>query len=144
MMLLMLTVNDLMTVDPQTISPDVSLAVVSDLLQVESIRQLPVMDNGRLVGIISERDVCLVRNSPLFETISAESIMTANPITVTPETPAFRAAEMLRSYKFGALPVLDGDQLVGIITVSDFLRRMEIETTPIELWDDDQGMVPTY
>ena len=140
----MLTVNDLMTVDPQIVSPEESLAVVRGLLQIEDIRQVPVVEDGRLVGIVSERDVYLVQNSPLFETISAESIMTKNPITVTPETPAFRAAEMLRSYKFGALPVLDGEALVGIISVSDFLRRMEIETTPIELWDDNQGMVQTY
>jgi acetoin utilization protein AcuB len=47
--------------------------------------------------------------------------MTPNPITVSPETPAYRAAEMLSIYKFGALPVVDNEKLVGIITVTDFL-----------------------
>jgi CBS domain-containing protein len=49
--------------------------------------------------------------------------MTANPITVEPSTPAYRAAEMLSAYKFGALPVVEQGMLVGIITVTDFLER---------------------
>lgn len=140
----MLTVNDLMTVDPQVVFPDMRLEAVYGLMQVEDIRQVPVVEAGRLVGIISGRDIGTVQDTDLFGLLSAESIMTKNPITVTPETPAFRAAGMLRSYKFGALPVLDGTQLVGIITVSDFLRRMEVETSPLALWGDKQGMVPTY
>jgi CBS domain-containing protein len=47
--------------------------------------------------------------------------MTTNPMVVTPDTPAYRAASMLSIYKFGALPVVDGEVLVGIITVTDFL-----------------------
>jgi CBS domain-containing protein len=47
--------------------------------------------------------------------------MTAGPITVTPNTPAWRAAQMLSIYKFGALPVVDGEMVVGIISVTDFL-----------------------
>jgi CBS domain-containing protein len=49
--------------------------------------------------------------------------MTSDPVTVTPQMPAYRAAEILATYKFGALPVVEGDQLVGIITVTDILQR---------------------
>jgi CBS domain-containing protein len=49
--------------------------------------------------------------------------MTPDPVTVSPDTPAYRAAEMLSAYKFGALPVVSGGELVGIITVTDFLDR---------------------
>jgi CBS domain-containing protein len=52
--------------------------------------------------------------------------MTANPMTVTPDTPAYRAAKMLSLYKFGALPVVDDDLLVGIITVTDFLEHFAV------------------
>jgi acetoin utilization protein AcuB len=58
----------------------------------------------------------------LLEDVTAENVMTLNPITVTPDTPAVRAAEMLAVYKFGALPVVEGNRLIGIITVTDFLR----------------------
>lgn len=128
----MLTVNDLMTVIPFTVTPDTPLRKVIELMKTEGCRQLPVLENGKLVGIITDRDVRLVMNSPivlhgrwqdeeLLDKVAAESCMTSNPMTVTPETPAYRAAGMLSIYKFGALPVVDGDTLVGIITVTDFL-----------------------
>jgi len=122
-----------MTVIPSTITPDTTLRNIIGVMKSECCRQLPVLDNSRLVGIISDRDVRLVMNSPvmlhgqwqdeeLLDNLTADGCMTPNPITVSPNTPAFRAAEMLRTYKFGALPVVEGDALVGIITVSDFLE----------------------
>jgi acetoin utilization protein AcuB len=99
----------------------------------EGCRQLPVVDDGKLIGIVTDRDVRLVINSPMvrheqgedervLNEVTAESCMTPNPIMVTPDTPAYRAAEMLSIYKFGALPVVEqGGVLVGIITVTDFL-----------------------
>lgn len=129
----MLTVNDLMTVIPNTVTMESSLRTIIGLMKSQGYRQLPVLDDkGRLVGIVTDRDIRLVMNSPivlhgrwqdedLLDKVTAESCMTPNPITVTPETPAARAAEMLSTYKFGALPVVDDDALVGIITVTDFL-----------------------
>lgn len=128
----MLTVNDLMTVIPNTVTPSTKLRQVVDLMKSQNCRQLPVLENGKLVGIVTDRDIRLVMNSPLvlhgrwqdeeiLDQVNAESCMTPNPMTVTPDTPAYRAASMLSIYKFGALPVVDGDSLVGIITVTDFL-----------------------
>jgi acetoin utilization protein AcuB len=129
----MLTVNDLMTVIPNTVTPGSTLRQVIELMKIQACRQLPVMDNGKLVGIITDRDVRLVMNSPLvmhgrwqdeeiLDNITAENCMTPDPMTVTPETPAYQAASMLSSYKFGALPVVDNGELVGIVTVTDFLN----------------------
>lgn len=128
----MLTVNDLMTLDPQTVSPDTPLRQVIDLMKREGCRQLPILDEGKLIGIVTDRDVRLAMNSPLvvhvrevneelLDRLTAQSCMTPDPLTVTPNTPAYRAAEILSLYKFGALPVLDDEALVGIITVTDFL-----------------------
>ncbi|MCP5097789.1 MAG: CBS domain-containing protein [Chloroflexi bacterium] len=128
----MLTVNDLMTVIPNTVSLDSSLRSIIGLMKSQGYRQMPVINKGKLVGIVTDRDVRLVMNSPIvlhgrwqdediLDHVTAESCMTPNPITVAPETPAYRAAEMLRTYKFGALPVVDEESLVGIITVTDFL-----------------------
>lgn len=128
----MLTVNDLMTEIPAAVTPDTPLRRVVELMKSEGCRQLPVLEAGKLVGIITDRDVRLVMNSPmvihdrrqdleLLEAVTAESCMTPNPLTVTPETPAYRAASLLSLYKFGALPVVDAETLVGIITVTDFL-----------------------
>ena len=128
----MLTVNDLMTVIPYSVTPSTPLRRVIEMMKTEGCRQFPVLDNGKLVGIITDRDVRLVMNSPmvlhgrwqdeeLLDKVLADSCMTTNPMAVAPETPAYRAAKMLSLYKFGALPVLDEDILVGIITVTDFL-----------------------
>ncbi|MBK6326153.1 MAG: CBS domain-containing protein [Chloroflexi bacterium] len=128
----MLKVNDLMTVVPDVISPDTPLRDIIGMMKTEGYRHLPVVVDNKLVGIITDRDVRLVMNSPmvlherrqdedLLDKVTAESCMTPNPVTVSPETPAYRAAEILSMYKFGALPVVDGENLVGIITVSDFL-----------------------
>lgn len=130
----MLTVNDLMTSVPNTVTPDTTLRQVIGVMKTGGYRQIPVLENGKLVGIVTDRDIRLVMNSPvvlhdrsqdaeLLNKVTVESCMTPNPITVAPNMPAYRAAEMLNVYKFGALPVVEEETgtLVGIITISDFL-----------------------
>jgi acetoin utilization protein AcuB len=135
----MLTVNDMMTVEPLTVTLQTTLRDVIQLMKLEACRQLPVVDDsGRLVGLITDRDVRLAMNSPfvlherwqdetLLDTATAESCMTPNPLTVTPDTPAYRAAEMLSAYKFGALPVVENGELIGIISVTDYLDHFAAE-----------------
>ncbi|MCA9961971.1 MAG: CBS domain-containing protein [Chloroflexota bacterium] len=128
----MLTVSDLMTVNPQTITPETPLRHIIEVMKSEGCRHLPVLQDGKLVGIVTDRDVRLVMNSPivlhgrwqddeLLNKVTAENCMTPNPITISPDMPAYRAAEMLSIYKFGGLPVVKEEELVGIITVTDFL-----------------------
>lgn len=134
----MLTVNELMTVIPNTVTPQTTLRQVIELMKAQACRQLPVLDNGKLVGIITDRDVRLVMNSPLvlhgrwqdeeiLDNITAENCMTPDPMTIAPDTPAYQAANMLSIYKFGALPVVDNGVLVGIITVTDFLNYFAMQ-----------------
>jgi acetoin utilization protein AcuB len=140
---------DLMTNNPRTIPVDTHLRDVIQIMKLEGFRQLPVVDeDDRLIGIISDRDVRLAMNSPfilherwqdeaLVDTATAESCMTPNPLTVNPDTPAFQVAKMLATYKFGALPVVDGEDLVGIISVSDFLDWFaDQQPTPITITPD--------
>ena len=128
----MLIVSDLMTSIPTSITPSSSLRTVIAVMKSAGCRQLPVLDQGKLVGIITDRDIRTVLNSPivlhgrwqdeaLLDKVTADNAMTPDPITVSPDTPAYRAAEMLSTYKFGALPVVDDGLVVGIITVTDFL-----------------------
>ncbi len=135
----MLTISDLMTVNPNSVTPDISLREVVEMMKVEGCRQLPVTDgHGNLLGIVTDRDVRLAMNSPivlhnrwqdeeLLDRVTASSCMTPNPLKVSPSTPAYRAAEMLSAYKFGALPVVDRGKLVGIVTVTDFLNCFAAE-----------------
>ena len=130
----MLIVNDLMTVQPNFVAPETPLRTILYIFENEGFRQLPVVENGKLVGIITDRDLRRALNSPLssrgfieneeiLDEVAAEGLMTADPISVTPDTPAYKAAQMLGVYKFGALPVLGAEgELAGIISVTDFLN----------------------
>jgi len=117
----MLTPRDLMRANPISDAPDTPVKVARQLMESEEQMQLPVLQKGRLAGIITARDLCLTVHSPLEKDMTVQDCMTSDPITVAPETPIFRAAQMLSTYKFGALPVVDGEKLVGLITTSMLL-----------------------
>ncbi|MBX3058213.1 MAG: CBS domain-containing protein [Anaerolineae bacterium] len=133
----MLTTNDLMTIDPDTVTPQTSLREVVALMNKHNTRQLLVVNEGKLVGIITDRDIRLAVNSPLvtvdpleritlLDQFTAGSCMTSNPKTVTPDTPIHKVAQILSAYKYGALPVVEDEELVGIITVTDLLNQMAL------------------
>lgn len=137
----MLTTNDLMTIDPETVARDASLREVVTVMNRANIRQVLVVDGKKLIGIVTDRDVRLAVNSPLtteeplerLELLNghkAEDCMTINPRTVAPDTPIHKVAQLLSMYKFGALPVVANDELVGIITVTDLLNQMALLPEP--------------
>jgi acetoin utilization protein AcuB len=134
----MLYVQNLMTSHPQTIAPQATLREAVALMNKAENRQLPVVDKGNLVGILTDRDVRLRVNSPLTSTDPIERIqllecytvadcMTTNPLTVTPDMPIYRVAQLLSLYKFGSFPVVKAGELVGIITVTDLLAHMALQ-----------------
>jgi acetoin utilization protein AcuB len=124
-----------MTPEPDTVTPDATLREALALMNVADERQLPVMEDGRLVGIITNRDIRLALESPLIDKDSymrmqllhehtVAECMTADPITIHPDAPIWQAAELLSAHKIGGLPVMDGPNLVGIITITDLLRHL--------------------
>ncbi|HTN72151.1 MAG TPA: CBS domain-containing protein [Methylomirabilota bacterium] len=128
-----LRVRDCMTVDPFTVGPEDSLQRVIDLLRRRDIRSVPVIEKGKLIGIVSDRDLRQVAPSyPLFrdedeirrytENLKVSAAMTADPMVVSPEAPIVEAAKLLETYRISCLPVVDGQNLVGMISVTDLLR----------------------
>lgn len=116
-----------------TITPGESLNMAQERMRKHGIRRLPVVQNGRLVGIVTDRDVRQTWASPatalsthellyLLEKVTVGEIMTHQPITVTPDTPLIEAARLLRQHKIGGVPVVEGEALVGIITETDLLQ----------------------
>jgi acetoin utilization protein AcuB len=128
----MLAVIDIMTSNPQTVTPDTVLLEILATMSSNDLRHVPVVDKGKLVGIISDRDLRLSMNSILsdgnmsnhfkwLEQFVAKQCMTENPIVVAPDTSIYKAAALLFDHKISALPVVDEGRLIGIVTVTDLL-----------------------
>ena len=115
------------------VRPSDSVRTALKLLGEQKIRHLPVVEDGKLVGIVTDRDIRLVFPSAVtadnkeqdpfdaLEKISVGQIMTKRVLTVTPETSIADAARLLLERRIGGLPVVQGDLLVGIITKTDIL-----------------------
>jgi acetoin utilization protein AcuB len=86
-------------------------------------RQVPVVDQGKLIGILTDRD--LRQYLGQLTRTNVEAAMTALPLSVRPSTPVEQAAHLLISNKVGSLPVIENGKLVGIITASDMLHALE-------------------
>ena len=119
----MIAVGDFMTRDLVTVKPGDDLALAESILRLGGIRHLPVVEDGRLRGLVTQRD--LLRSAALrsHKTTLASDIMVHEVVTVRPSTSLVEAARTMLARKFGCLPVVEADgRLVGIITESDFVR----------------------
>jgi acetoin utilization protein AcuB len=113
-------VADRMTRNPITVCPQDTLADARGKMSSGGFRQLPVVADGRVVGIITDRDIR--ERSMQLRLTTVATAMTEEILIVTPQTSLAAAARMLLEYKIGGLPVLEGEKLVGIITTSDLLK----------------------
>jgi acetoin utilization protein AcuB len=127
-----LRVADAMTPNPITLGPEDSLMRALELMRLHSIRRIPIVAGGRLLGLLAEGDLKRAQPSILdateddfnrvMEGTQVARIMISNPITVEEDSPLFAAAQTLRQTKFGALPVVREGKLSGIVTDSDLIR----------------------
>lgn len=143
------TVAAIMSRDVVTLDVDVSFNLASSVMRLRHIRHLPVVEAGRLVGLVTHRDIAqaqaayLVEHSLEPDRINApvRGIMHTEVWTVAPETPVLEAARIMYDHKFGCLPVVSGGLLVGIVTEHDLVRLLvdELERERDEDDDDDDG-----
>lgn len=126
-------VSEIMTKELITIFEDESVKNVQDLFNKHKIHHLPVIDRkGQLTGIVSKQDLMRVAmnmhkgnsNGEMvdFQSIVVEEMMTPDPIYIEPEDTLGLAADIFLANEFHSLPVVEDDQLVGIITTHDLLR----------------------
>lgn len=115
------------------VPPHMPINEALHLMRSEHIRRTPVVDHGKLVGIISAKDLLNASPSPatslsvwelnyLISKITVEQIMTRQVLTVTEETPIEEAARIMADSRIGGLPVMRGDHVVGIITETDLFK----------------------
>src|SRR5690349_24634188 len=115
-------VKDCMTPEPAWVGPDDALTSALELMEAGDFRAVPVIDNGKLVGIVSDRDIR--RHSGEREDAKIGRIMSGNPICISPDDTVNEAVRIILSYKIGGLPVIEGRNLVGIITTTDILKTV--------------------
>jgi acetoin utilization protein AcuB len=133
-------VRDWMTPDPITAPPSMSLPEALQLMAEHSIRRLPIVERGKLVGIVTRGDLRGAQPSQatslsVFELhylvgrITLDQIMTRDPLTVSDTTTVQEAARLMLEHKISGLPVVKHDRVVGIITESDIFRLV------VRTWD---------
>jgi acetoin utilization protein AcuB len=135
-----MTARELMTPKPITVTPKASIAEVWELMHERDIRHVPVVDNGVLVGMLSDRDLAR-RNLPRvlalegLDALQRElttpvvEVMSADVIAVEPDTELSEVVDLLLEYKIGALPVTEpgSGRVVGIVSYIDVLRVLRDE-----------------
>ncbi len=140
-----LHVKDWMTRRVITVDPRTSLPDAHKLMRTNNIRRLPVVERGKLVGIVTRSDIREASPSEAttlsiwemhyqLSKLSVGVIMTRDPYTVTPDTTIKDAAKLMYTYKFGGLPVVnDAGELQGIMTELDIFRIL------IAWFDEQEG-----
>jgi acetoin utilization protein AcuB len=116
-------VKDFMTQNPIIVSPLENIENTSQVLIENGIHQIPVVSNGNLVGIVTDRDLKIALSEDLRDpSLNVGSVMSRNPVTVTDDLKIVEAAKIIRKRRFNALPVVNKKgELVGILTVRDIL-----------------------
>jgi len=126
-------VREIMVTEVVTLHVDEELSLASDIMNLARIRHLPIVEGERLVGIISQRDLFRASLASVMgfdyaetrdhlKTVSIRDAMVKKVITVTPDTDIVKAGRMMLDRKFGCLPVVEDDRLVGMVTETDILR----------------------
>ena len=121
-----------------TLEEHESLSIADRVMNLGRIRHMPVVSEGRLVGLISQRDLLhnaltdalgesLEGNMKILDSIKVSDCMKQNPKTCAADSSLADAAALMLKYKFGCLPVVEGDKLVGILTESDFVAAFARE-----------------
>ncbi len=128
-------VRDVMTWNVVTVSSDTPIMEARKIMEAHNIRRLPVVDRGKLVGIVSKERIARTGPSPatslsvweinyLLSKMTVREIMRKDVVTVSPDTPVETAIALAQSKGVGSLPVLDDHNLVGIATTNDFFYKI--------------------
>jgi acetoin utilization protein AcuB len=127
----MLLVKDSMTQRVVVLSPEMTAAEALALCRERRIRHLPVLEEGRLAGIVSDRDLRSAApalgdpgRASVLEKIRISEVMTREVVTARPDDPIEEAANRMREKRIGCLPVVEDGTLVGILTSSDVMEAL--------------------
>ena len=126
-------VRELMTTDVATIGRNDELTIGDDIMKMKRLRHLPVVEEGRIVGMLTQRDLFHAALSialnfgekaqkEFLKTVVVKEVMTEEVLTIDPGADVKEAARLLIEHKIGCLPVVENGKLVGLVTETDLLR----------------------
>ncbi|HEX2267405.1 MAG TPA: CBS domain-containing protein [Actinomycetota bacterium] len=114
-------VRHAMTESPTTISPGMNAFDAAGMMKSQDVGVLPVVEDTKLVGLVTDRDLVLrvlaERKNPIEVTVG--DICTSSPVTVTPDMKLSEARELMEQHKVRRLPVMKGEELVGVLSLGD-------------------------
>ena len=111
-----------MTRNPSFITPQDTLAQAKKMMDDGHFRRLPVVENGKLEAIITERD--LRQHWGYLDSTKVSAAMTSGPVTINPDVKVEDAVQLMLKYKIGGLPIVEEGKLIGILSTSDVLRAL--------------------
>ena len=126
------SIHKYMTVTPHTVGREQTLAIAEKLMSQYGIRHLPVLEGGKLIGIITDRDINFLKSFKDFDATQTRlsDVAIENVFSVTPEAKLDEVCDVMAEKKYGCALVQDNQKLVGIFTWVDALRAMsELLTT---------------
>lgn len=128
-------ISHIMTTEVATLGRNDTLDLADDIMSLGRVRHLPILDDGKLVGVISQRD--LFRSAlaaalgygtraqkAMLKTLLVKDVMSDHLLTIGPDATVKEAAQLMVEKKIGCLPVLKDDVLVGLVTETDLLRYL--------------------
>ncbi len=129
----MKTVREIMKTEVTTLGRNDTLQLAQDIMTLGRVRHFPVLEDGELVGVMSQRDLYKASlgsvmkygekaQREFLDTIAVKEVMKYPPVTIAPQASVQEAARLMLKEKIGCLPVLDNGELVGIVTETDMLQ----------------------
>ena len=129
------TVREIMTSEVMTLRHNDTLRLATDLMTLAQVRHFPVVDAGRLVGVVSQRGLfrasltAIIKNKKIsartvLGTVAVKDAMNVPATTISPDASIREAARIMVERHIGCLPVVDEGRLVGIVTETDFLKQI--------------------
>ncbi len=117
-----------------SISADDTLRIVREIMELGRVRHLPVVHKGKLVGVVSQRDLFHASLSNVIgigreeqelflEGVKIADVMSEPPVSISPDAPVQSAAALMADRKIGCLPVVESEKLIGIVTETDLLHH---------------------
>ena len=114
-----MNIRDVMTSNPRTVSPSDTIQNAARIMRDEDTGAVPVVENGRPVGMVTDRDIVVraVANGELNR--SVRDVVSGNVVTARPDMSTKEAAQLMSEYQVRRLPVVENDCLVGIVSIGD-------------------------